>query len=138
MILGERIMRLLKCLSKVLLLIAVFFTVVNAAWSQTPNIEEGVEFRLFALDLLTPRGMARVSANQLVFDTLGVPLQSGEQLSLIISDPVSGELLSYDALVGPNVRDLLVNIPGAGYVSLKDTLLQQNVRLALPTGTPQY
>ena len=131
-------MRLLKCLSRILLWITILFTIINFAWSQTPNVEEGVEFRLFALDLLTPRGMARVSANQLVFDMMDMPLQSGEQLSLIISDPVSGELLSYDALVGPDVRDLLVNIPGAGYVSLKDTLLQQNVRLALPRGTSRY
>ena len=130
-------MRLLNCLSKILLLMTLLFSVINVAWTQAPNIEDGVEFRLFALDLLTPRGMARVRANQLVFDMLDTPLQSGEQLSLIISDPTSGELLSYDALVGPDVRDLLVNIPGAGYVSLKDTLRQQNVRLALPVG-PRY
>ena len=146
MIVGERMMKALKHVLKFLFLTVVLFTVFNIAWSQTPIIEaqtptveaqtpiieDGDEFRLFAPDLLTPKGMARVRANQLIFD---VPLQSGEQLSLIINHPDTGELLSYNVLVGIDANDLLVDIPGHGFVSLKTTLLEQNVRLALP-GTP--
>ena len=123
-------MKVLEHVHKILLLIVLAFGIASIAWSQTPKVEEGVEFRLFAPDLLTPKGMARVQASQLVFD---MPLRSGEQLSLIISDPDTGELLSYNALVATNVDDLLVDVPGYGIVSLKATLQQQNVKLALPS-----
>lgn len=121
---------------KNLTFVIVIFAISSFALSQAPNIGEGVEFRLMGTDLVTFKGMARVQGNQLIFDK---PLQSGEPIRVLVSDPMSGDIITYNALVGINVDDVLVQMPGYnGYVSLKDTLLQQNVRLALPSMLPGH